>query len=355
MFQSLPLPFLFLLFCLSLLITLSASAWFTHRLEKICSLLGLSSRLLSLLGASGANIPNYAASIFSIASGQVVTGLGIIIGSNIYNCAIILAVAAFAAPGRHGLALPFKRASKEARAVRNVAGYSLAIVFTATLIIWLLPGTLLPQAIALPPLTTLALLAAIVSTFSLFAILVFQAFKAKDENEDEDNQETHGEGESERMKKVKQRAEMVRLTGEIVLALAIALGGVVVMVQSGQALTGALHMPPVLAGLLVLAVATSLPNTVVAFSLARDNRASACIEEIFSSNSINATLGIALPLAFWHAALNDRLLLILDAPLMVALTLIALVLAYRRRVTPLAGSLLVAVYVVWVVAHVWAG
>ena len=49
------------------------------------------------------------------------------------------------------------------------------------------------------------------------------------------------------------------------------------MVQSGQTLTNLLHMPPVLAGLLVLAVATSLPNLVVAFLLAlRKSRKCLC-------------------------------------------------------------------------------
>ena len=36
----------------------------------------------------------------------------------------------------------------------------------------------------------------------------------------------------------------------------------------------------------------------------------ACVEEIFSSNSINAALGIALPLLLWRALLQDHLLLV---------------------------------------------
>ena len=144
-----------------------------------------------------------------------------------------------------------------------------------------------------------------------------------------------------------------RWIGEGVLALVIALGGVVVMVQSGQALTTALHMPDVLAGLLVLAVATSLPNTVVAFGLARTDREVACVEEIFSSNSINAALGIALPLLFWRDMLHDHILLFLDGPLMVALTLVALLCVLRRRVSRITAVLLFLVYVGWVVAHVF--
>src|SRR6202035_5162289 len=103
------------------------------------------------------------------------------------------------------------------------------------------------------------------------------------------------------------------------------------------ALTALLHIPPVLAGLLVLAVATSLPNLVVAFLLARANQESACVEEVFSSNSINSTLGIALPILFWHATVGDSLLLLLDTPLMVALTLVALFCVRWQRVSRLVG------------------
>ena len=124
------------------------------------------------------------------------------------------------------------------------------------------------------------------------------------------------------------------------------------MVQSGQTLTNLLHMPPVLAGLLVLAVATSLPNLVVAFLLARANQESACVEEVFSSNSINATLGIALPLLFWHATLSNSLLLLLDTPLMVALTLAALLCIRWQRISRFTGMLLLLTYGIWVMVHV---
>src|SRR5438552_18962136 len=97
-----PLPIVILLFSASLLLTMGASAWFTRRLEAVCDSLNLSPSLLSLLGALGANIPNYVASIVAIAGGHLDVGLGIIIGSNIYNSAIIFSLATFVTPVRHG-------------------------------------------------------------------------------------------------------------------------------------------------------------------------------------------------------------------------------------------------------------
>ncbi len=73
-----------------------------------------------------------------------------------------------------------------------------------------------------------------------------------------------------------------------------------------------------------------------------------------SSNSINATLGIALPLLLWQPIHSDPGLLLPDALLMVALTLSALIGAFRQRVSRLTGLLLILVYVSWVVVHVFA-
>lgn len=81
--------FLLTLFLGSLIVTLSASAFFTRRLETISDLWKLSPGLLSLLAAVGANIPNYASALFAASSGQTGVGIGIIVGSNIFNTALI--------------------------------------------------------------------------------------------------------------------------------------------------------------------------------------------------------------------------------------------------------------------------
>src|SRR5437763_4895018 len=99
----LSLSLLILFFVISLLVAVGASAWFTRRLEIISDLFDLSPGLLSLLGALGANVPNYVASLVAAVSGQLVVGLGIIVGSNIYNIAIILGISTFAAKAPRGI------------------------------------------------------------------------------------------------------------------------------------------------------------------------------------------------------------------------------------------------------------
>jgi len=145
----------------------------------------------------------------------------------------------------------------------------------------------------------------------------------------------------------------LRLGGEAILALAIALMGVIVMVQSGQTVALDLHLPQILTGLVVLAVATSLPNTVVVVSLVRTGEAAASVEEILNSNSINIALGIALPLLLWQGILSDRSILLLDLPLTILLTLGVLVGLFSHRMSHAFGVSLLCVYIAWVGVHFW--
>lgn len=344
LFTAAPFPVVLATFLASLLIVMGAAAWFTRRLEALCDRLDLSAGMLSILGALGANIPNYVASFVAIANGQQDVGLGIIIGSNIYNIAIILGISTLAAPGLHGIQLQYK----EKLDVRTIAGYALVIMLTTLLVIWLLPGTPLIIGIHASLLPLFLLILAEISTLAIFSSLAFHIVRRPHPShaEPEVEEEIPAQGST---------VSLLRLLGEVLLALVIALGGVIVMVQSGQLLTADLHMPRVLAGLVVLAVATSLPNTVVAVSLVRTGRTAACVEEICSSNSINAALGIALPLLLWRALVQDHLLLLLDGPLMLLLILGVLVFVHRGRVSQAEGVLLLLSYAVWVGIHVLLG
>jgi cation:H+ antiporter len=336
-------PFLLVLalFLISLLMVLSAAAWFTRRLEALCDRLDLSAGMLSILSALGANIPNYVASIVAIATGQQDVGLGIIIGSNIYNLAIILGISALAAPGSHGIHLRLK----EKHDVLIIAYYAFAITLTTLIAIWLLPRSSIGVPLSAQLLILVPLILVLIVIVAIFGSLVFHIVQRPHPPHVESipNQEKSKPGTSS--------ISLQRLIAEVLFALVIALGGVIVMVQSGEQLTADMHMPAVLAGLLVLAVATSLPNTVVAVILVRTGRIAACVEEIFSSNSINAALGIALPLLLWHTLVQDHLLLVLDGPFIVVLTVGTIVCIRMSRLHRLTGFLLLLSYVVWVGLH----
>jgi len=336
------LPVTLGIFLVSLIIVVATSARFTRKLEELCEAFNLSIGVLSLLSALGANVPNYVSSAIAIVSGHIDVGIGIIVGSNIFNIAIILGLCTLLTPERSGMTLDVR----ERRDVRVIAFYALVIALLSFLVISWLPGGPLVTTFHAPGPSNVLFPLMSVLVLSVFGALLIHILRR-----------SHGSaGTTLHHHDYPQRKaplSIARLAGEVIFTLVIALGGVLVMVQAGQTLTADLRMPSVLAGLLVLAIATSLPNTVVAVSLVRTGEAAACVEEVYSSSSINTALGIVLPLLFWRGILGDRFLLLLDAPVTLALISVVLLYVLRGRISRNIGVILLATYVAWVLLRFW--
>src|SRR5690348_7315092 len=120
-------PIVLLIFLVSLVIVIAAAARFTRKLEALCAMFDLSIGVLSLLSALGANIPNYVASSVALLGGHDDVGVGIIIGSNIYNIAIILGLCTLATSKRTGITLSMR----EKRDASVIAGYACAVTLLA--------------------------------------------------------------------------------------------------------------------------------------------------------------------------------------------------------------------------------
>jgi len=333
-------PDALLVFLLSLILVITTAAQFTRRLEMLCEELGLSIGMLSLFSSLGANIPNYAASAAAIVSGHSDTGLGIIIGSNIYNIAIILGLCMLLSPQHGGIRLSIPAR----RDVFVIACYNGFIACFVLAVVATLPGASLFMGTHKQISLSLLHMGISGGTFVIFGALLVHILRR-----------SHGNAEtavhSYELLPRKSPLVLLRLGAEVLFFLAIALVGVLFMVQAGQALTTDIHLPSTLAGLLVLAVATSLPNTVVAVGLVRTGEAAACLEEISSSNSVNGVLGIVLPLIFWQSSVRDHLLLLLDSPLLLVLTLLVLFAVWRGHMSRRLGIVLLCVYIGWVVVR----
>jgi Ca2+/Na+ antiporter len=124
------------------------------------------------------------------------------------------------------------------------------------------------------------------------------------------------------------------------------------MVRAGQVGGADLHLPSAILSLVVLAVATSLPNTVVAIQLARTARASTCVEEVMSSNGINLALGSALPALLWSTVIAAPSLLRFDLPLLCVLGFVVAGIVESRRIPRHIGAGLLGVYLIWVLMHI---
>jgi cation:H+ antiporter len=342
-----------LLFLAALGVVLRAAARFTLYLEALGDHWKLSAELLSFVSALGANIPNYVASLAAFASGQGSVGLGIIVGSNIYNLAVILGLVAVARPERRGITFT----TPAMRDVRWVARLAAALGVTTLLTFLALP----PRARSVPPAAVPALSVLTLGIFLGLAVHAVQrvspllsqppAVSTPATRETAAMLSTPAAWSARDRRLRHPRRPRGLAVGRVLLALAITLFGVIVMVVAAQTTATDVHLSPVILSLVVLAVATSLPNTVVAYELARTERASTAVEEIVSSNAINLALGSALPLLVWHKGLSTSPLLRLDMALLCLLGVVVLAQVQVRRIPRPVGVSLLGLYVLWVLIH----
>ena len=102
-------PVALLLFAGGFALTVASSVVLARELDRIGERLGFSEALLGIITALGADAPEIASAVAAIVAGHEDTGVGVVVGSNVFNIAGLLGVSALiAGPVRihtHGLAL----------------------------------------------------------------------------------------------------------------------------------------------------------------------------------------------------------------------------------------------------------
>ena len=96
-------------FCASLALTLVATVVFARELDRLSERLGVSEGLHGILTALGADAPEIATAVAALVSSRSKIGVGVVVGSNVFNLAALLGLSALVAGHvrihRHGLLL----------------------------------------------------------------------------------------------------------------------------------------------------------------------------------------------------------------------------------------------------------
>jgi cation:H+ antiporter len=310
------------LWLLALAVALISSDRLVHSLTALGAAVGMSAGLLGLLVALGADGPEVTSALIALAQGQADIGLGVVVGSNIYNLAGLLGLSALLAgaiwTGPHRLSLD-----------------------GATSLIM----TLLLVALVLSPGLHQLLGAALMVALGLYSLA--EARMSGSQSPATDAHSPAPSGQDDPLTRVR-RPSLRRLVLYALAAAAGIIAGSYVLVTTSIALGPAAGIPSSIIGTFVLPVTTSLPNTWAAVSLARRGLASATIATTFNSNSINAAIGTGLPSVFFavHASHATR---VIDLPWLVGMTVIALVLvATRSSLARWEGTFLLVLYAAFV-------
>ena len=319
------IPVALLVFAGAFALTVASSVVLARELDRIGERLGFSEALLGIVTALGADAPEIASAVAAIVAGHEDTGVGVVVGSNVFNLAGLLGVSALiAGPVRihaHGLAL--------------TGGVAIAVAIIGGLVaVGVLPGAagFILALLALAPYVTVSALHARARA----RLPHFLREAVVEEQQDA------------------RRDEFARpATGvdalAVVPALAAVVGGAYGMVAAAQSLADRWDVSDVVIGALVLAALTSIPNLIAAVRLARHGRGAACVSESLNSNNANILVGLCIPALFLGLGSASGIE-VFAACWMVGMTAVAVALGFGRGLTRREGTAIIALYVVFVVA-----
>ena len=308
-----------------------ATSWvLVIRLERIGARVGLSEALLGLLAALAADTPEITSSITALAGGHSRIGAGVVIGSNVFNLASLLGLAAVVA-GRIEL---HRRVIELEGAVAILIGLiCLAVVLGG-------PGPaigLLAGAVVLIPYVVISgASAARLRRLRVPGRAVDWLAAAVAEEEAELEPAIHP---------ARGRVSDAAVAS---VAILVVVGASIAMEQTASKFGSRHGVPDVVVGGLILAGVTSLPNAVAGIYLAARGRGTAALSTALNSNALNVTLGLLLPGAI--VGLGGRSGQgVLIAAWYLALTAWTLASAYAGRgLGRLSGALIVLGYVAFV-------
>jgi cation:H+ antiporter len=313
-------PLAVVLFLAGLLVTVGSSLVLARLLDRIGERLGFSEALLGMVTALGADAPEISSAIAAIVSGHRDTGVGVVIGSNVFNIAALLGLSAVIAGPvrihRHGLVLVGGVAAGIAllgavivlRWVPAWAGFVLALLVIGP---YVAVSSLRPRQVQRLPVPL--------------------RNAVQEEQRDARLDEHAGRGGA---------YDAVSL----IPSVAGVVGGATAMVYAAQSLGRRWSVSDVIVGTLVLAALTGIPNVVAAVRLALHGRGSATVSEAFNSNNANIVVGLCIP-ALALGISDPSGLAQFTAAAMVAMTLVAMAFAYQGGgLTRREGGLIIALY-----------
>ena len=319
------------IFALSALLSLTASVILVSRLERVGERIGASEALLGLMAALAADGPEITSAITAIAAGRGTVGVGVTLGSNVFNLAALLGLSALVA-GRIAL---------HRRSILLEGGLGLLIALLGLAVVGGLIGAELGLLLAVIAFVPYVVYSAVPST-SRPGLRLPRQLSAWLER-------ALAEEELELADAIRPRRGDGRDAAVALAAFVTVIVASVAMEESATAFGAQAGIAPIIVGGLILAAVTSLPNAVAAVYLASRGRGAAVLSTAFNSNAINVIVGLMVPAVIlglgartWDAGFV--------ALFSVSLTLVAVLLAVRGRgLDRVSGALIIAAYAVFVV------
>jgi cation:H+ antiporter len=322
-------PLLGVIFALGVAVSLASSWMLVVTLERVGARLGLSEALLGMLAALAADAPEITAAISALLNHDQHIGAGVVIGSNVFNLAALIGLAAVVA-GQ--VALHPRVIELGGFVALWICATSLVVVTGA---VSPLLGLVLALAVFVPYLVALGARHERLSSLRLPAGWTSWLVAAITEEELELEVAIHP------------RRGGARDAAAAAVALAVVVGASVAMERTASTLGTRYAVPGILIGGLLLAAVTSLPNAVAAVYLASRGRGAAVLSTALNSNAFNVLFGLLLPTTLIGLGAPSSQTTFVAACYL-GMTVLALVCVYvNRGLRRSAGVLILAAYLLF--------
>lgn len=321
-----------LAFVLGALVSLTSSWLLITRLERVGRRLGLTEGILGLVAALAADTPEISSAVTALVHGERAVGTGVVLGSNVFNLAALLGLAAVVAGW-----VPLHRR---------------VVLLSGSVALWVAVVSLLTLAGALGAPAGLALVFVVVVAYAglLATHTRRDSWPVVPRRLASWMQEAISEEEEELYVAIHPRRGRANDVWLAAIALALVVGASAVMERAGSSLGNRYGVPEALVGALLLAAVTSLPNAVAAGYLASRGRGAAMLSTASNSNTLNVLAGLLLPAVLLGVPSPDRYVWI-EAAWYLGLTGLAMGLAYLGRgLGRLRGLAIIAAYLAFVAA-----
>lgn len=321
----------------ALIIVIKSADIFVDSLVEVGESLGISQIILGVTASAiGTSLPEFGSAMIAVFSGNPDIGVGVVIGSNIWNIAGILGISSLAA----GYIFVKKEELKRD---------GLMTLLTAViLIIFMLIFNEITRVVGI----------VLVVVYIIYLYILIKSQNKKSNSEVEESTESK---QPEKSSSGNVLVEEVMVSGRsrnknILISLA-GLAGLIIgsrlLVYSGVEIGELTGVPQIIMGLFALAIGTSMPELVVTLRSAMKKMHSLSIGTVLGSNIFNILIGIGLPSLFMTIPV-DKLAVSFDAPVMIGVTALLILLSYRKsKLSRIGGAVLVSVYVAYIVTRIY--
>jgi len=305
-------------FVLSLAILIKASDWFTDSAEKIGYAFKIPAFIVGVtIVALGTSLPELVSSIIAVMNGSSEIVAGNVIGSNIANILLVLAVAAIFAKK---LKIYFELIHVDLPLLMGTS-------FLLALTVWDGRFTWMEGILML----------------ALFIVYLVYTIHSEDKNEDKEI--------GKEVKREKGKGKREKITWKTIVLLVISCGliyvGAKYTIESVIKLSEIFNIAKDLIAVTAVALGTSLPELVVSITAAKRGNAEMAVGNVLGSNIFNATLVMAIP-SFIGTLVVSPVILMFSLPIMLIVTLLYFFITQDKEITRWEGWMLLIFYVFFI-------